>query len=73
MNQQRFELLEQLEEAVRTGVNCVFQLNGAEQYGSFVERLETKQRMDSAWVEILRLLRELDAQLEAGGRDDEDG
>lgn len=61
MNQQRFELLEQLEKATRTGVNCVHEMNASDPYSSYIIKLEIKQRMDAAWEEILRLLGELEA------------
>lgn len=61
----RAELLEQLYQAVKSGVQAVHALNEMRHGAngctrSFVAELEQKERMDAAWAEINRLLAELE-------------
>jgi len=56
----RAELLEQLHRAILTGVLCVDQLNSGKL--DLVERVEVREQMTAAWVEIRRLLGELDSR-----------
>jgi len=62
MNLNRIELLEQLHRTIRAGVEDVREANAARRQGqaSFMVQAEIKERVDGAWVEILRLLDELE-------------